>query len=227
MIAPENSFWSEMQIDPVNPAGASATAGFGAMQGLVRLADDFVVPAGQTNTIGAVDFYAYKSGAAITSSPFISYSLRIWRGRPGDPGSEVIFGDDTTNRLESSTFTGSYRIFNSRMPAPGVAPETSRAIWRNRVTVSPALTLSEGTYWLDWAGADPAGGTHYHPSVTIPGVRTMPGWNARQVFMFDGVWFDVIDRGNPSGSVVDVAQDFPFDLYAPQDEFLVDGFESN
>lgn len=224
VAAPTSSFWSEVQADAGNTTESNTLAGIGGIQGSNRIADDFVVPPGQSFVINAVDFYAYKTGAPLTPTPIAGYTLRIWNGRPGDGGATVIFGDTTTNRLQSSQSTSTFRIFNTTTPAPGTAPGTTRLIWRNRVTIDPPLTLTAGTYWLDWASTDTSAGNHFHPSVTLPGARTAPGWNARQFNDLDSTWVDLVDTGNPAGAP-DVAIDMPFDLVGPVDAVFDDGFE--
>jgi hypothetical protein len=54
----------------------------------------------------------------------------------------VVFGDTTTNRLQSSTFSGVYRVGETTGGA------NNRPIMENRISVG--TTLAPGTYWLDW-----------------------------------------------------------------------------
>jgi hypothetical protein len=170
------------------------------------LADNFTL--GQRCNLASVVFFAYQTGAPATPSPFTAYTLRIWNGRPGDPGASVIFGDTTTNRLASSVDTMIFRLFNSVVPAPGSPPGTTRRIWANTVTIG--TTLNAGSYWFDWA-ATSSGPTNFSPSVTINGSRGAAGANARQLDVASGVWTDVIDTGTPAAAP-DVPQDFPFNV---------------
>lgn len=202
--APAGTTWSEAAAD--SPTSANTNSGYTA-SGSFRLADNFVVPVGQTFNISSIDFFAYVTGSSAASSPFTALTLQIWLGRPGDPGSSVLSGDTTTNVLSSSTFSNMYRIFNSTTPAPGNPPGTTRPIFQNNVA-TPGLTLTEGEYWLDFALATGSSNVFY-PAVTIPGVRTLSGWNARQ--LSGSTWADIIDGGNPAESP-DVAQDLNFIL---------------
>ncbi len=228
VAAPSGSFWSEVQNDLGNTTESNTTAGFTVTEGTFRLADDFVVPAGQTWTLEAVEFYGYQTGASAAATPFIGHTLQLWNGRPGDAGATVVFGDTTTNRLATSTNSTYFRIFNSSVPAPGSAPGTTRPIWRNRVTIDPPLSLTAGTYWLDWASTVTNSATHFQPSVTLPGARGAAGWNARQFTVSAASWADAIDAGNPA-TAPDVPQDFPFDLFGSviglPNEVFSDGFE--
>ena len=94
-----------------------------------RVADDFTVsdPAGWE--IGSVFLYAYQTNVS-TASTLTSVNLRIWDGPPSAPGSSVVFGDTTTNRLQSSVFADVYRVSD----AAGGA--NNRAVMENRVLVA-------------------------------------------------------------------------------------------
>lgn len=226
VAAPAGFFWSELQAETGNTTESNASAGFSVNNGAFRLADDFVVPPGETFTIEAVEFHAYQTGAPATPSPFTEYNLQVWNGRPGDAGASVIFGDTTTNRLVSSVNSNMFRLFNSSVPPPGSAPGTTRTIWRNRVAINPPLVLGEGTYWLDWASTVSGAGPHFQPSVTIAGSRGLPGWNARQFNVAAGTWGDAIDGGNPVAAP-DFPQDIPFDLFGLSNSIFENGFEDS
>ena len=204
--APFLSFWSEVQNDTGDLATSNSPAGYGANPGQQHLADDFSVPAGQTWMIENVEIFAYVTNAPATPSPVTAAALRIWRGRPGDPGSVAVFGDTSTSRLSSSTDTSLFRIFNSIVP-PATAPGTTRKIWRNTLVTAPPLVLSPDTYWIQWVTQATA--PAFHPSVTVGGTRGLTGWNARQLTLADGLWADVVDEGRPD-TAPDVPQDFPF-----------------
>ncbi len=214
--APAGSFFSEVQNNAGNTTQSNNAAGSAAYQSAFRLADDFVIPVGETWTINSVLTFAYLTGGGATS-PFTAGTLQIWNGRPGDAGSTVIYGDTTTNRLGASTDTSTFRIFNSLYPSPGSAPGTTRRIWQNSLTVAPALVLTAGTYWIDWATTvnnNPAT-AHFAPSVTIVDTRTTALANARQSNA--GTWVDVVDIGEAASTpqtnnVPDAALDFPFKL---------------
>src|SRR5690606_23546742 len=93
--------------------------------------------------------FAYQTGYAGVTSPITAATLQIWDGVPGEPGSSIIFGDESTNRLNTSGDTGLWRIFNSTVPT-GTVPATNRKIWNIFIGVSPPLVLTAGTYWIDW-----------------------------------------------------------------------------
>lgn len=200
--------WSELQSE----TGANAIAGFSSYltgaSGAYRFADDFTVAGSSGWRIDSIRLFAYQVGASPGLPPFSGVNLRIWSGPPGEPGSEVVFGDTTTNRLARVQSTGVYRIFASVTPPFPLVPDYERLIWQNELDVG-GLILPPGTYWLDWQYMSFASGVEaFSPALTVPGKRTLPGWNARQQSP-DGVWSAVLDMGKPA-SAADVPQDFPF-----------------
>ncbi len=217
VAAPAGTTWSEVQHDVGVTTEGNGTAGSSGYAGTFRLADNFVVPAGQSWSITAVETFAYKTGSAATPSPFVAATLQIWNGRPGDPGAVVLCGNTTTNVLASSTDTLMWRIFNTAVPPPGTASGTTRKIWRNRMTVPAAcagsMFFTAGTYWLDFDTTDSVGTAHFYPLVTVPGSRTPPGTpNARQFTVGTGIWTDAFDTGNPAAAP-DIIQELPFFLF--------------
>lgn len=214
--APAGTTWSEVQHPTGDTTLSNTSAGATETQGQFRPADDFTVPAGPGWTVSFVELHAYQTGAPATPSPFIGATVQIWGpctpgSVPGDPGcSTIAFGDTTTNRLVSSTDATLFRTFNTVAPPPGTAPTTTRKVWRNRVSLG--VSLAPGYYWLDWATTVTGGGAHFAPSITIPGVRGLPGWNARQFNVAANAWAAIIDTGNPAAAP-DVPQDQTFELY--------------
>ncbi|CAG0985159.1 hypothetical protein PHYC_01981 [Phycisphaerales bacterium] len=212
--APGGFSWSEA---PLEGAFCNSTAGvsshFVSNAGDFRITDDVTIPAGGW-TLDSILFYAYQPGASGPGSPFTRATLRIWSGAPGDPGSFVIWGDATTNRLISSQSTGIYRIFNSITQPLPPSPDTSRLLWVTRVNIG-GLYLAEGTVWFDWqySCANPDRGA-YSPTVTNPGRRGVG--NARQFRQaygtFSGGWVPVRDQGK-APQAPDLQQDFPFLLF--------------
>ncbi len=214
VAAPSGTQWSEVQNNSFDTSSSNTTAGVGCqLIGTTtnnRCADDFVVPAGQTWTITGVIVFAYQTGYSGTTSPFTAANLRIWNGFPEAPGSTVVFGDTTTNRLSSSSNSGLYRIFNSLYPSPGSTPGTTRIIWQNNIAVSPALSLPAGHYWIDFQ-LDAGASGNFTPTTTIVGIRGTPVMNAIQKIGTTGAWTPLVDTGNPS-TAPDYPMDFPFKL---------------
>ncbi len=126
-----------------------------------RMADDFTITDPEGWEIDACTFFGYQTGAPTTST-ITQVNLRILDGPPDDPASNVVFGDTTTNRLESTAWTNIYRAAESS------SGDTARAIMANVTTVG--TTLGPGTYWLDYQydGSVSFSGP-WQPPITING----------------------------------------------------------
>jgi hypothetical protein len=222
VAAPGGFTWSELSLD--NGGGNFSNTILGAGCQAIstttnnRCADNFVVPVGQTWTINSVIVYGYQTGSV--SQPFLAANLRIWNGRPGDAGATIVFGDTTTNRMGIPSDSTWFRIGNT-LGGTGVgaaATGTTRKIWSLPLTVSPGLVLTTGNYWIDFQLNAGAGG-NFTPLVSIPGSRSLPGWNGRQFIGTTSTWGDLFDIGEATATTPpqpdvnpDVNMDYPFKL---------------
>ena len=207
--APAGKQWSEVQSDNGSTTESNTLAASGCQAvpgGNNRCADDFSVPVGETWTINQLTVYITQIGAV--ALPVNNMNLRIWSGRPGDPGAAIIFGDTTTNRFVSGSNTNVLRCFNSAVPSSNV-PRTDLTIWEIKVAVSPAHVLTAGTYWVDFQTNTTT--AQFTPLTTYVGARNVPLDNARQFTSSTGLWANVIDVGNPAAAP-DVRLDIPFKL---------------
>jgi hypothetical protein len=161
-----------------------------------RVAENFTVPAGGW-TLGCAVFYAYQTGSTTTST-MTAVNLRIWNGQPEAPGSTLVFGDTTTNRMISTSWSNIYRV------AENTLTDTSRPIMAQVVNLG-SLNLPAGTYWLDWQTAGSLGSGPWAPPITING-QTTTG-DARQ--RTGGNWAALNDGGTMT------PQGLPFLLLGP------------
>jgi hypothetical protein len=194
VTAPAGYEWSEMQT-------GNNALGFSAQQPLEnRLADDFTVTSSSGWHLSSIDVYGYVTDTPLTGpSPFNFLALQIWRGRPGDSGSTIVFGDLTTNRLAASV-----QVNQLRGVSTGNAAGRLRTIWAN--TVVTDVVLPVGTYWIDYTQT--AG---FNPPVTIAGSRGPVVADARQYLgPPTNAWQDLIDPGPMGGTFPPVAQELPF-----------------
>ncbi|MEZ6235815.1 MAG: GC-type dockerin domain-anchored protein [Phycisphaerales bacterium] len=201
--APPGTEWAEVGHDNVSLIkGNTIGIGHRVVSG-TRYADDFTIPAGETWTITAFTFFGYQTGAQPGASSFTHYNFRVWDGEPGQPGSNIVFGDDTTNRLTESTDERLYRISNA---APNVCSQpsagTTRPVFRN-VCGGLNLTLDAGTYWVDvQSDGSINSGPWIVPLANLPlgSGLYLPGSNGIQ--FEGGVWFQFIDEGRIADPVV-------------------------
>jgi hypothetical protein len=206
VAAPANSTWSEVARDEADPTTANTSAGQ-AGSGTFRLADDFVVGSGGMN-LTQVKFYAYTTGATTVTTT--GATLQIWNGPPGAPGSTVVFGDTTTNRLQSAVFTNIYRTFNTvAAPACGgvpTAPGTTRRI--QELTINAATTLPAGTYWID---VGYTGGTFTPNATQADAIGRQCDPNNANAMQFNATWAQYFDAGQGCAPVP-LGQDIYFQL---------------
>ncbi len=148
-----------------------------------RFADDFVVPTGCTWTINQVTFFGYQTGSSTTST-FTGAYFEILDDAP--PGGTVIYGDQVTNRLVTTAWSGCYRVLDTAMM------DTNRPIMANVCAFSPPLVLSAGWYWIayDHTGTL-ASGPWGNPIVFLG--QTTTG-DALQYA--SGLWQQLIDTGS-------------------------------
>ncbi|MBL8060651.1 MAG: hypothetical protein JNK63_08065 [Chthonomonas sp.] len=175
----------------VNYLNATAT-------GPLHQADDFTVPAGGWSVSSFV-VYGFRTNGS-TTEQFNTGVLRIWDGVPGQPGSNIVAGDLTTNILTFTDFSGIYRTGRSSSSL------TSRPIMSATLTFPTAVSLPQGTYWMDY-GLTSAGNT-FAPLVTRPGELQPVGANAMLYTSFQ--WYTMVDTN--SGSQMEV----PFQVIGSQ-----------
>ena len=164
------------------------TIGAGHQQNLGNfVADDFDVPAGQTWSVTSMNFYAYQTGGTPSASTITGYYVQIWDGDPSLPASTIIAGDLTTNVLTSSAFSNIYRVTETTTTA------TNRPIYKSLVTFPSPISLTSGTYWVQWGATGSLASGPWLPPVTIVG-QTVTG-NAQQFLTPPGAWQPLNDTG--------------------------------
>lgn len=180
VAAPAGYTWSELQAEN----STYGVSGFTDGTNDFRLADDFMVPAGESWAISSVEIFAYQTGS--TTFPINQMNLKIWSGSP-NAGGTVVFGDTTTNiiNVAGSTDSKMYRVAAS-------AVGTTRRIWQIKGNV--IKTLNPGTYWLDYQVRATNSGSVFLPPVTIVGSNGPASANALQASA--GVWAEIVDGGS-------------------------------
>ncbi len=147
-----------------------------------RMAEDIVLA--DDYDVTSIDLFGYQTGEPTAPASINEINVQIWDGDPSDPGSSVIWGDDTTNVLSNAVWSDAYRVAEDDQGG------TARAI--QRITVdTPGLSLAAGTYWVDWSMAGTGASGPWQPPVVITG-QTSTG-NAMQ--SIGGTWGPWNDTG--------------------------------
>ncbi|MEH6763489.1 MAG: T9SS type A sorting domain-containing protein [Aequorivita antarctica] len=183
---PDISFLQDASLGMGNYGwGAQFTAGN-------SMADDVVLAADYDIT--SIDVFAYQTGS---SAPSINaLYLQVWDGDPSGGGASVIWGDLTTDILDTATATDAFRQLES---APG---DTSREI--QRVTgLTTGLSLTAGTYWIEYSFAGTGASGPWAPPIVITGNATTGNALQNQA----GLWVIAEDPGSLT------PQGFPFVMY--------------
>jgi hypothetical protein len=157
------------------------------------IADDFSFAS--TGTIDSIVFFAYQTGSTTTST-INDVRLQIWDGPPDAMGSNIIYGDLTTNRLTRTIWSNTYRVTESNLS------NTDRPIMRNVCVLASPLALTAGTYWLHWQTGGTASSGPWAPLLTPVGVAA--SGNGKQLTTTG--WVNAVDGSGP-------AQGFPFLIY--------------
>jgi hypothetical protein len=162
MVTQIGGGYSSSNASALQTALGMGTYGFGHQFSVgYRMADDFMItnPAGWD--IEQLTFFAYQTDAYAYPpvSTITGIYYQIWDGPPDDPGSSVIFGDLTTNRLMDTSWTHIYRVLDTTLT------DTTRPIMAN--VASAGLHLPPGTYWLDWTTDGSGASGPWAPPITI------------------------------------------------------------
>jgi hypothetical protein len=170
---------------------SATTYGFTASNGL-RLAQSFTVT-GAAWSIDAISVMAYLSSpaGAPTTSPFTGLSINIWDQAPGLSSSRTLAASTTL----SSTWSGIYRTPNGTQNLTN----SQRPIM-NLTAAFSNLTLTPGTYWVDYAfsGTSASGVTNaFSPYLLTTNPAGIQTGNARQ---FNGSsWSPIVTTASNQG----------------------------
>ncbi len=159
--------------------------------------DDFTVPSNETWSIDAIKVFSYQTGSTLTPT-YTSAKMVIYNGRPDLPTSSVVFGDETTERFISASWSGIYRAL-STTPTDNTRPIMG-------VLTGAPTVLGPGNYWVMWTLAGTLASGPWAPPISILGTyETGNAWS-RQA----GVWVPL--RDSASGSASGYAQGLPFKI---------------
>ncbi len=123
------------------------------------IADQFVVPSGETWNIEKITLFGYQTGSGTTSTITGAY-LSIYDDPP-DSGT-LVYGDQATNVMTTTDWTNCYRVGN------GQATNSDRPIMYAECELT-GLSLGDGEYWLVWQFDGSASSGPWANPVTITG----------------------------------------------------------
>ncbi|MEM7084720.1 MAG: T9SS type A sorting domain-containing protein [Bacteroidota bacterium] len=196
----DNGPWFNVEGNPnlsivENLTLGTITRGFNASE-TFRVVDEATLTSGWEVT--SIRFFVYQTGAPTNPSPIQEGFLQIWDDDPSNGGS-VIWGDTSTNLLDATQWSETYRVLEDEQT------DTNRAIMEVDF-LTPDLQLAPGTYWLDWSFiGDAAFGTCWQPTIAILG--TASTGNALQFDGLNNIWFLAADGS--SGDLLG----FPFQMF--------------
>lgn len=173
-------------------------AGASASTVVVRVADDFTVPAGQMWYVDSLKVWCYRTGSV--GLVFDDAVCQVWDANPAAGPANVVFGNTTTNRIRSSTFDNAYRVTETTLAA------NNREL--HEVEINVGHLFKPGTYWIEWGVnqlATPAANT-FAPPVTINGVDN----TGNGIQFITSAWGPLLMNG--PGGVNAHPQDMPFVL---------------
>ena len=134
--------------------------------------------------IDSIRFFSYQTSST-TSSTINDLRVRIFNGAP-NAGGTLVYGDTTTNRLFSTSFTGIYRVAST--DTFGVA----RPIMSSSIRFTSPLVLNAGTYWIEWS----QGGTLASGPWCIVLNRQPNPATGNALQYLGSVWQNLIDAGS-------------------------------
>ena len=103
------------------------------------IADDFTLT--EPTDLETIVLYMYQTGGTTTPSTTGVY-LRIWDAAP-NAGGTIIWGDLTTNRFASHSWSNCYRVSSSEITTGNTRPI-------HAVVANINTTLAAGTYWIEF-----------------------------------------------------------------------------
>lgn len=207
-IAPVGYQWSELQSPGSNVAFGGAYNNSNSFN--TSICDDFTVPSGETWNITSMNFYGYIPNHSNDSQNFLDVlHVRIWNGNPLLTGSQIIWGDLTTNRIDVGVFenTNTYRIDTGEN-------STNKKIYK--VSAITNLSLTTGTYWVEFQAHTIYNGGFSIIPVTISGTSYLANWNAKYRYNPTS-WIDYVDSGTGQGA--DVAFDINYSNVLANESF--------
>ncbi|NGX83279.1 GEVED domain-containing protein [Aequorivita sp. KMM 9714] len=158
-------------------------------------ADDFELLA--ETEVTEITGYAYQTNA--TSTSINAMYVTIWDGNPSDASSTIVWGDQTTNVFSSVENINAYRVAENDQGG------RARMIQKVNAAIT-GLTLSAGTYWLEYSFDGTGGSGPWQPPISILG-ETSTGDALQKTSTGWGPWLD---------TGLNTPQGVPFQIHGEQ-----------
>lgn len=181
MVTPGISGFGGAPVSMLAPPGTTLGSGHQILNNN-RVAEDFTVSS--PVQIDSIRFFSYQTNSTTTST-INDLRVRIFNGAP-NAGGTLVYGDTTTNRLFSTSFTGIYRVAST--DTLGVA----RPIMSSSIRFTSPLVLNAGTYWIEWS----QGGTLASGPWTIVLNRQPNPVTGNALQYLGSVWQNLVDAGS-------------------------------
>ena len=171
------------------------TFGYGNQGGTInnRIADDFVVDAGEMVALDGIVWRFYQTGGS-TAGTITGLNVNIWNDDPLNLGTALQNGP--ANSFASQVWSGAYRVTSTTLLT------NNRPIIDVHADMTWTNPLGAGTYWVDVTGTGSLASGPWAPPTTPAGAND----NGRQFIGSSGTWFAVVD------GLALLPQDFPFEL---------------
>jgi hypothetical protein len=132
-----------------------------------RNADQFIVPEGEEWMITGLGFYNWQTESD-TISTINHLDFRIYNGLPGEASSDTIADYYDINKLSGSKWSGIYRVYDTDIQ------NTDRPVMLSVASLDDEeyITLTEGTYWLDFSSGGTLLSGPWVPYITMLGETT-------------------------------------------------------
>ncbi|NGX84282.1 GEVED domain-containing protein [Aequorivita sp. KMM 9714] len=171
----------------MNTLGSSAKLTDGT-----SIADDVIFA--EDVEISSIDVFAYQTGS--TAPSVTAVYVRVWDADPSAGGANIVWGDLTTNIIDVATYADANRTTETE------PNDTSRQIQRVKA-LTPGLSLSAGTYWIEYTFEGSGSSGPWAPPIVILGEPTTGNALQNQ----SGSWVSILDSGTST------PQGFPFVIY--------------
>ena len=233
VVAPAGYSWAEAQ----NDAGNLTISNYNRADYFTgAMANDFVIPAGQTWNINSAELFI----AQLTANQVLRFGkmyIEIWNGDPSLSSSTKIYGDQVTNTIDlpNSLPQNIYVIGNTNFTFPcGQSQNSFYLIRAWKVKCNFNVSLPAGTYWIVFNGTRPTNAenpngeqVYWFASRDIGSRGIIINSPPKFKEATSSTWVVPFDEGCPAPTLPYRLQEFPFNINYTTNMGLDDVFSPN